>query len=216
MTLPRIIVAAGLAAFPGALRAEPMDMRPRAYAPIPESPAVAVVMVPVKAEALTSPAAAPATPSSGFDIRALFRPTVAPSAPEPAVTAAPTLPAGGVRALIAKHATEHGVPVPLADAMVKVESTYNPRARNGVNIGLTQISFRTARSMGYSGGVAGLLDADTNLRFGIKYLAQAYQLAGGDTCRTVLKYQAGHRAVGMTRAASAYCAKVKAHVAAVR
>ncbi|MBS7704321.1 lytic transglycosylase domain-containing protein [Chelatococcus asaccharovorans] len=120
--------------------------------------------------------------------------------------------AGGVHALIARHAAANGVPVALATAVVRVESRFNPRARNGVNVGLTQISTATARGMGYQGPVQGLYDADTNLRYGIRYLAQAYRLAGGDTCRTVLKYQAGHRATSMTGAARAYCAKVKPHV----
>ena len=120
--------------------------------------------------------------------------------------------AGGVHALIAHHAAANGVPVALATAVVRVESRFNPRARNGVNVGLTQISTATARGMGYQGPVQGLYDADTNLRYGIRYLAQAYRLAGGDTCRTVLKYQAGHRATSMTGAARAYCAKVKPHV----
>ncbi|CAH1657661.1 Transglycosylase-like protein with SLT domain [Hyphomicrobiales bacterium] len=120
--------------------------------------------------------------------------------------------AGGVHSLIAHHAAANGVPVDLATAVVRVESRFNPRARNGVNVGLTQISTATARGMGYQGPVQGLYDADTNLRYGIRYLAQAYRLAGGDTCRTVLKYQAGHRATSMTGAARAYCAKVRPHV----
>jgi hypothetical protein len=37
----------------------------------------------------------------------------------------------------------------------------------------------------------------------------AYKLAGGDTCGTILRYQAGHRAQAMTGAARAYCAKVQ-------
>ncbi|PSC05083.1 lytic transglycosylase [Alsobacter soli] len=128
------------------------------------------------------------------------------------VAAAPE--AGSVRALIAQHAARNGIPPALADAVVRVESRYNAAARNGVNLGLTQISLSTARAMGYSGAAAGLLDADTNLRYGMLYLAQAYRLSGGDTCRTILKYQAGHRATSMTGAARSYCAKVKTTVAA--
>jgi soluble lytic murein transglycosylase-like protein len=119
---------------------------------------------------------------------------------------------GGIQALVARHAAANGVPVELAAAVVRVESRFNPRARNGANVGLTQISTSTARAMGYRGPVEGLYDADTNLRYGIRYLAEAYRLAGGDTCRTVLKYQAGHRAMSMTGAARAYCAKVRPHV----
>lgn len=114
-----------------------------------------------------------------------------------------------LKSLIARHASENGVPFELADAVVRLESKYNAGARNGPHVGLTQINALTAAALGYRGEAAGLLDPDTNLRYGLKYLAQAYKLAGGDTCGTILRFQAGHRAQRMTRAASAYCAKVK-------
>jgi soluble lytic murein transglycosylase-like protein len=72
-----------------------------------------------------------------------------------------------------------------------------------------QIRHQTARGMGYSGGAGGLLDAETNARYAMKYLAQAYKLAGGDTCRTIMKYQSGHMAVRMSGANRTYCAKVR-------
>jgi soluble lytic murein transglycosylase-like protein len=117
--------------------------------------------------------------------------------------------AGALRPLIARYASENGLPYELADAVVRIESRYDAGARNGPNMGLTQINFRTARSLGYKGDAAGLLDAETNLRFGLKYLAQAYRLAGGDTCGTILRYQFGRRTQTMTNASQAYCAKVK-------
>lgn len=120
-------------------------------------------------------------------------------------------PAGsdGLKALVARHAAANGVPFSLADAVVRVESRYNPRAAHAGNYGLMQIRHQTARGVGYSGGAAGLLDADTNARYGMKYLAQAYRLAGGDTCRTIMKYQSGHMAMRMSGANRTYCAKVR-------
>ncbi|AZO76376.1 MULTISPECIES: lytic transglycosylase domain-containing protein [unclassified Bosea (in: a-proteobacteria)] len=120
-------------------------------------------------------------------------------------------PAGseGLRALVARHAAANGVPFSLADAVVRIESRYNPRAANAGNFGLMQIRHQTARGVGYSGGAAGLLDADTNARYAMKYLGQAYKLAGGDTCRTVMKYQSGHMATRMSGANRAYCGKVR-------
>src|SRR5689334_16336086 len=85
--------------------------------------------------------------------------------------------------------------------------------RRGGNVGLTQINVRTAQALGYKGDPAGLLDAETNLRYGLKYLAVAYRLAGGDTCGTVLRYQFGHRTTTMNNASRAYCAKVRVSVA---
>ena len=120
-------------------------------------------------------------------------------------------PAGaeGLRALVARHAAANGVPFSLADAVVRIESRYNPRASNAGNFGLMQIRHQTARGVGYSGSAAGLLDAETNARYAMKYLGQAYRLAGGDTCRTVMKYQSGHMATRMSGANRTYCAKVR-------
>lgn len=115
-----------------------------------------------------------------------------------------------IRPMIARHAAAHNVPAALADAVVRIESRYNPRARNRANLGLTQISHRTARGIGYGGSAAGLFDADTNLRFGIKYLAMAYRASGGDVCGTVMRYQSGLGAKRMNGANRAYCGKVRA------
>lgn len=122
--------------------------------------------------------------------------------------------AGALKPLIARYASENGLPYGLADAVVRIESRYNPGARNGPNVGLTQINVRTAQSLGYKGDAAGLMDAETNLRYGLKYLAVAYKLASGDTCGTILRYQFGHRTTTMTSASRAYCARVKVLTAA--
>jgi soluble lytic murein transglycosylase-like protein len=46
--------------------------------------------------------------------------------------------------------------------------------------------------MGYGGSPAGLLDADTNLRFAVKYLAGAYKVAYGDPEKAVSFYATGY------------------------
>jgi soluble lytic murein transglycosylase-like protein len=130
---------------------------------------------------------------------------------EPRASHSLAAPAGpeGIKAIVARHAAANGVPFSLADAVVRVESRYNPRASHAGNLGLMQIRHQTARGMGYSGGASGLLDAETNARYGMKYLALAYKLAGGDTCRTIMKYQSGHMATRMSGANRTYCAKVR-------
>jgi soluble lytic murein transglycosylase-like protein len=135
----------------------------------------------------------------------------APAAPVAAARPALAAPAGsdGLKALVARHAAANGVPFALADAVVRIESRYNPRAANAGNYGLMQIRHQTARGMGYGGSPGGLLDAETNARYAMKYLAMAYRAAGGDTCRTVMKYQSGHMAERMSGANRAYCAKVR-------
>ncbi len=115
--------------------------------------------------------------------------------------------------LIARHAAANGIPFALADAVIRVESRYNPSARNGGAVGLMQIKPQTARGLGYRGGAAGLHNPETNVVYGIKYLAQAYRMSKGDTCATVMRYQSGHYARRMNGANRAYCAKVRTIVA---
>ena len=121
-----------------------------------------------------------------------------------------------IRPLIARHAAQNNVPPALADAVVRIESRYNPAARNRANLGLTQISHRTARGIGYGGSAAGLMDADTNLRFGIKYLGMAYRMARGDVCGTIMRYQSGLGARRMSGANRTYCSKVRAIIGSNR
>ena len=65
-----------------------------------------------------------------------------------------------------------------------------------------QISHATARSMGYSGSPAGLLDADTNLKYAVKYLRGAYLEVLGDLLGSLAVIIAGLVIVvtGYTRA----------------
>lgn len=97
-----------------------------------------------------------------------------------------------VNRLIRKYAQEYDVPEKLVHRVVKRESGYNPGARNGPYYGLMQILPQTARTMGYRGPDAGLLDADTNLRYGVKYLRGAYLVADGNHDRAVGWYARGY------------------------
>jgi soluble lytic murein transglycosylase-like protein len=115
--------------------------------------------------------------------------------------------------IIERYAVSYGVPVSLAHAVIRVESNYKANARGRAGeVGLMQIKPATARMMGYSGSAKGLYDPETNIKFGMKYLAKARQLGGGTTCGTILKYNAGHGAKRMNPISSAYCKKVKAHL----
>lgn len=112
--------------------------------------------------------------------------------------------------IIAKYAASYGVPVSLAHAVIQVESNYRPDVRGSAGeIGLMQIKPATARMMGYSGSADGLFHPETNIKFGMKYLAKAHKLGGGTTCGTILRYNAGHAATRMNPVSSAYCVKVK-------
>lgn len=97
-----------------------------------------------------------------------------------------------LRALINATAQRHGVPPELVQRVVIRESTHRPGARNGPYYGLMQILPQTARTMGYRGSPEGLLDAATNLEYGVKYLRGAYLVAEGDHERAVSWYARGY------------------------
>jgi hypothetical protein len=97
-----------------------------------------------------------------------------------------------INGLISKYAAVYDIPESLIHRVVKRESSYNPRARNGPYWGLMQIRHDTARSMGYKGDAAGLLDADTNLRYAVKYLRGAYIVAGYSEGGAMRKYASGY------------------------
>lgn len=97
-----------------------------------------------------------------------------------------------LRRLIEKYAALYDVPVGLVQRVVVRESTHNPRARNGPYYGLMQILPQTARGMGFRGQPADLLDAETNLTYGVKYLRGAWLLADGSYDRAVMWYAKGY------------------------
>jgi soluble lytic murein transglycosylase-like protein len=125
--------------------------------------------------------------------------------------AMPVITTSQYSAIIIKYANEYNVPIELAHAVVRVESNFNPNARGSAGeVGLMQIKPATARMMGYSGTRQGLFDPETNIKYGMKYLAAAHELGGGETCGTILKYNAGHAATRMNPVSKAYCGKVLA------
>ena len=99
---------------------------------------------------------------------------------------------GNLDTLIARHAAANNLPEDLVRRVIKRESGGNPRVVSAGNYGLMQIKLATARSMGYTGSAAGLLDADTNMTYAVKYLAGAYRVANGNTNQAVHYYAAGY------------------------
>lgn len=97
-----------------------------------------------------------------------------------------------LNALISQHAKVHGVPEALVHRVIRLESNYNPYASSRGNFELMQIRHATARGMGYEGLPAGLLDAETNLTYGVPYLANAYRLAAGNHERAIALYKSGY------------------------
>lgn len=93
-------------------------------------------------------------------------------------------------ALIEGAASRYGVPAPLVQSVIAVESGFRPGAYRAEpkigdgSSGLMQILYGTAKSVGYFGPsgdstqLTGLFDPATNIEYGTKYLAQQYRRAG--------------------------------------
>jgi soluble lytic murein transglycosylase-like protein len=119
------------------------------------------------------------------------------------------------RALIAKEAGQQGLAPAIAEAIMAVESGFNPNAIGGAGeIGLMQIMPSTARMLGFSGSNAELAMPEINIHYGVTYLARAWRLAGGDLCTAAMKYRAGHGETRFSHLSVDYCVAVRAKLAA--
>ncbi|RYH09754.1 lytic transglycosylase domain-containing protein [Tropicimonas sp. IMCC6043] len=97
-----------------------------------------------------------------------------------------------LRLLINRYALTYDVPPALVHRVVIRESRHRPGARNGPYYGLMQILPQTARTMGHDGPPGELLDAETNLKYAVKYLRGAWLLSDGSYDRAVSWYARGY------------------------
>src|ERR1700759_5708263 len=108
-------------------------------------------------------------------------------------TKAPAQDRARYEKMIAKHAHANLVPEALVHRLIVRESKYNPElVGHGGTIGLMQIKLATAKGVGYTGDAEGLRDPETNLKYGVKYLAGAYRAADGDYDRAVCYFAGGY------------------------
>jgi hypothetical protein len=108
-------------------------------------------------------------------------------------TKAPAQDRARYEKMIAKHAKANLVPEALVHRLIVRESKYNPELiGHGGTIGLMQIKLATARGVGYAGDADGLRDPETNLTYGVKYLAGAYRAAAGDYDRAIHYFAGGY------------------------
>lgn len=97
-----------------------------------------------------------------------------------------------LRVLINKYADLYEVPRPLVHRVIVRESTHRPHAINRPYYGLMQILPATARSMGFEGQPQDLLDAETNLKYAVKYLRGAWMISDGSYDKAVQWYARGY------------------------
>lgn len=119
------------------------------------------------------------------------------------------------RQLVEREALAFGLPPALVDAVMAVESRYNP-AVVGMDgeVGLMQVMLPTARMMGFAGTPAELASPEVNVHYGVRYLAGAWRRANGDLCTAAMKYRAGHGETRFSYLSVEYCTRVRAHLTA--
>ena len=123
-----------------------------------------------------------------------------------AIPPAPTGRGGDVVALIQSMAPAQGVPTWFALRIAHVESNYNPSLRGAAGeYGVYQLKCATAKGIGFSGNCAELLDARTNVRWGLRHLAMAIGKSGGNLRLAASKHNGG---LGRRSLVPTYVAKV--------
>lgn len=162
-------------------------------------------------------ALSPVSPAAALELPPLPEPAPLPSTSDVLeATLADVLSRRGRDAWIALVETEaerNGIPVALADAVVTVESSYDPAAIGGLDeVGLMQVRPGTAAMLGFGGSVDALRAPVVNVRYGVRYLAEAWRLADGDLCTALMKYRAGHGETRMSARSVAYCVRAIAHL----
>ena len=97
-----------------------------------------------------------------------------------------------VQAIIKSQAPHYGVPTWFALRIAKIESGFNPMVTGSVGeIGVFQLKCQTARGIGYSGPCAGLYNASTNVKYGLKYLSMAVKSSHGNMRLAASKHNGG-------------------------
>jgi soluble lytic murein transglycosylase-like protein len=118
------------------------------------------------------------------------KPVVPPPAPADAASD-PAVP-GTLQALIAAAAARNGVEAALVQAVIQVESGFNPRAVSPKGArGLMQLMPATAQRL----GVADAFDPRQNVEGGTRYLADLLALFKNDFRLALAAYNAGENAV---------------------
>ncbi len=116
--------------------------------------------------------------------------------------AAPAFACSAYDDLIRRAALRYSVPDWLIKGVIAAESgfradAYRPEPQVGdAAHGLMQVLLSTARELGYRGSASGLMDPETNIDLGTRYLAAMLERFGGDHELAVAAYNAGPGRVG--------------------
>ncbi|MCA0432087.1 MAG: lytic transglycosylase domain-containing protein [Proteobacteria bacterium] len=94
--------------------------------------------------------------------------------------------------IIQALAPQYGVPTWFALRIADIESDFNRKARGSAGeYGVYQLKCSTAEQIGFRGDCKQLLNAWTNVRFGLKHLRIAIQRSRGDLRMAASKHNGG-------------------------
>jgi soluble lytic murein transglycosylase-like protein len=113
---------------------------------------------------------------------------------------------GQVISLIKAMAPSQGVPAWFALRIAHVESNYNAHMRGSAGeYGVFQMKCATAKDIGFRGNCSQLLDARTNIHWGLRHLALAIGKSDGNLRLAASKHNGG---LGRRTMVASYVAKV--------
>lgn len=117
--------------------------------------------------------------------------------------------------LLQAEAQAQNVPPALADAVAMIETGYTEDAvGSSGEIGLMQIMPGTAAMLGFNGTQADLFKPETNIHYGVAYLARAWAASGGNVCRALMKYRAGTGEEAYSPLSVQYCQRAQSWLSA--
>ena len=123
-----------------------------------------------------------------------------------AVPQASSASQGNVVSLIQAMAPSHGVPTWFALRIAHVESNYQAHMRGAAGeYGVFQLKCATAKGIGFRGDCAQLLDARTNIQWGLTHLSLAIGKSAGNLRLAASKHNGG---LGRRTLVANYVAKV--------
>lgn len=127
-----------------------------------------------------------------------------------------TSPRARLIGMVRAEAKTRNLPEDLAEAVAYIESAYDPEARGAVGeVGLMQVLPSTAAMMGFKGAMSDLAAPQTNIYYGVGYLAKAWRMSNGDICRALMKYRAGLGEERMTARSIDYCRRAKLYLSQI-
>jgi soluble lytic murein transglycosylase-like protein len=108
--------------------------------------------------------------------------------------------------IIQNKARINSLPENLIYNVIRIESRFRPNVTGtSGEVGLMQIKLATARSVGFTGTRRELYQPEINIRYGSRYLAQAYAKANGDSCIAAMYYNQGLHSRRFSNSARKYC-----------